>query len=299
MARPLMGTTFRITTYSPHPGKAKVAAESAFERVAQLNLIFSDYNTGSEVSQLSKKWTSVSSELWQLITRGQEIAKSTKGAFDLTMGRLTKLWRHSIDRDEIPNQKEIKKALKQSGFKNLETKNEDGEFFVRLKNKIQLDFGGIAKGYAIDEALRIMKESGLPYSMVDGGGDLALGESPPGRKGWLVARANVTDGEISQERIWLSNCAIASSGSASQFIDKENVRYSHIINPITGYGIENPIEVSVIASNGLEADAWATAMSVLGANHPLLARNLFGCTSVRFILESEKTFTQLDRTTTQ
>ena len=128
---------------------------------------------------------------------------------------------------------------------------------------MQLDLGGIAKGYACDEALRVLREKGIKSALVEMGGDIAVGGAPPGAKGWNIQMENAID--PARRRVILTNAAISSSGDTVQFVEINGVRYSHIVNPKTSLGLTDRIAVTVIAPNGITSDGLSTAVSVMGA----------------------------------
>jgi thiamine biosynthesis lipoprotein len=136
---------------------------------------------------------------------------------------------------------------------------------------MHLDLGGIAKGYAVDEALKVLREHGLNRSLVAGGGDMAVGDPPPGEKGWLVRLSAPTPEDLGEHdaALWLSNEAIATSGDLFQFIEIDGTRYSHIVDPRTGVGLTNQSLVTVVSGDGITADSLATTISVLGPERGL------------------------------
>ncbi len=256
-----MGTEFRIILYAEDENRANQLARRAFDRVAELNSIFSDYDSGSEISRLTGKdrvgqLTPVSNELHEVLHFAQRLSKKTKGAFDVTIGPLSKLWRRAFRRNEFPDQMQIKKAHERVGYRQLRSFRRRNIVLIR-KQDLKLDFGGIAKGYAVDEIAAILDSAAVIAYLVDGGGDLYAGPSPPARKGWEIALP-------SGKSLILANSAIAVSGDQYKFLLWNNRKYSHIIDPRTGLGTTHQITLGVIASNCMAADAWASALSVLG-----------------------------------
>jgi thiamine biosynthesis lipoprotein len=124
---------------------------------------------------------------------------------------------------------------------------------------MRVDLGGLAKGYAVDEALAVLRELGYSRAMVDGGGDLAVSDAPPGKPHWEV-QVEAATGQV----LSLRHAAVATSGDVYQFVEVDGVRYSHIIDPRKGLGITNRVQVSVVADHCMKADAWASAICVLG-----------------------------------
>jgi len=264
--QPKMGTTFRIILYSEDAEKAQKASDEAFQRIDQLNAIFGDYEEDSEISQLSDLADTgtrqeVSPEMWEVLVLAKQISKRSKGAFDITIGPLSKLWRRAIRRNEFPSIENINEAKSKVNYRWLKLYKKKREVILK-KEGMKLDAGGIAKGYAIDEAYKVLKSYGIDQALVDGGGDIYVGLPPPGRKGWNLAFLTQGSDNVDQT-VQLTNQAIASSGDTYKFIEWEGKRYSHIIDPRTGLGVIDQKVINVIASNGTLADALASAISIM------------------------------------
>lgn len=257
-----MGTLFRVVVYAESSESAESGAQAALDRVQELNGILSDYQEDSELNQVCRTAFEnprvVSPELFFVLQKSLQMSRRTEGAFDITIRPLVKLWRQAGDEKKLPEDQQIQEALSRSGFQkvllNPLTRS------VRLRQQqMELDLGGIAKGYALDEAMRILHQHGITRAMVDGGGDLRIGESPPGKRGWTIELA----GDTGQEILPLQNIAVATSGDLYRFFEIDGVRYSHIVDPATGLGLKRSPQVTVIAPYGIEADALATALSVM------------------------------------
>lgn len=268
-SRPQMGTTFRIVLYAPDSLEASEAADAAFARIDELNGLFSDYLDGSEASRLSAgagsgRWQLVSNEMWSVLSESISFSRATDGAFDVTIGALTRPWREAMRRGQLPVESATQEALDRVGFRWI--KMDTLRKAVRLeKSGMRLDFGGIAKGYAADEALRELRSRDILSVLIDAGGDIVLGCAPPGRPGWNIAVPGNESGRGQMSVLSdLQSVAVASSGATYQYIEADGVRYSHILNPATGKGVTAERLVSVAAPNGMLADALASAVSVLG-----------------------------------
>ena len=260
--QPLMGTEVSIILYAADSIKATEAVESAFTRITELNHYLSDYLRESELSRLSithDQPVQVSDDLWQVLYTGQEIAYASKGAFDVTVGPLTLLWRRAMRRAMLPDSTDLGEAMTAVGYEFLQL-DVESQTARLLKNNMRLDLGGIAKGYAADQALEVLVREGFSSAAVDAGGDIALGEAPPNSDGWSI---KVFSGKSEIGEIILKNCGIAVSGDSYRYLDYQGVRYSHILDPETGYGVTHERKVAVIASSAMIADAWASAYSVM------------------------------------
>ncbi|MEM7658826.1 MAG: FAD:protein FMN transferase [Bacteroidota bacterium] len=263
-----MGTEFRIVLYAEGQGIADEMAQSALARVDELNAILSDYDSNSELSRLSAtagsgQKVAVSEDLWIILKAAQALSEKSQGAFDVSIGPLSKLWRRGFRRQEMPEASAIAAAQAQVGSSNIRLHPRKRKVELVVPN-MRLDLGGIAKGYAAEAAYRVMaQEYGHPIALVDAGGDLFLGAPPPGKNGWEVQLPSLDQrGVLTYEVQSLSLCAIATSGDAYRYLEAEGVRYSHLIDPRTGYGQTEQRLVSVIAGQGMLADAWASIASI-------------------------------------
>ncbi len=265
---PRMGTLFKITLYAPDATVAEEAAHAAFARVAELNRIFSDYDAGSEAMRLCRAPPGVpvpvSADLFAVLRLSQELAKRSDGAFDVTIGSVVAQWREARRTRRLPTEAERSAALRAGGHANLRL-DESARTATLLTPGLRLDFGGIAKGYAADAALAVLRVRGLPHAMVAASGDLALGEAPPAAPGWKVALEPF--GRESRRPVTMvaANVGISTSGDAEQFVEIDGVRYSHIVDPRTGLGLTERVAVTVVAARSVSADSLATAGSVLAA----------------------------------
>ncbi len=273
-SRGQMGTTFNIVLYAPDSALAHRAAEAAFARIDTLNQRLSDYLADSELSRLSAtagqgRAVPVSDDLWAVLMAAQRMAEQTGGAFDVTVGPLTRLWRWAMRRNRLPPEHELEQARQAVGYRHL-VLDSAARAVGLIKPGMRLDLGGIAQGFAVDEALDVLHAYGLTRVLVDGGGDIRLGDPPPGKLGWRIEVSSINaDGEIMQEERFLARKAIATSGATYRYVEVDGVRYSHILDPHTGMGLTDERLVTVIAPTGMQADALASALSVLGLDDGL------------------------------
>jgi FAD:protein FMN transferase len=268
-ARPEMGVPFRIVFYARDRPSADSAAKAAFSRIAALNDHLSDYEYDSELSALSRTSGSntnvpVSPELWKVLVQAQQLSGETQGAFDVTAGPMTSLWRKARRDQRLPAPDRLETARRQVGHRFLLL--DSASHSVRLERpSMRLDLGGIAKGYAADEALAELRRHGIDRALVAAAGDIALGAPPPGRRGWTVSVGDIdAPGAPAAQGLEVAHCGVSTSGDLFQFVEIDGVRYSHIVDPRTGVGLTNQCLVTVVAPNGITADSLATAISVLG-----------------------------------
>lgn len=265
---PAMGTTVELAGFTNDRTTAEAAFGAARTEVERLLQVLSDYEDDSELSRLSAQAGSgrsipVSTDLWKVIQAADRWNRITGGAFDSSIGSLTRLWRKSRRLREVPAPEQIVAALKNSGWNHIVLDSQTRSIELKKKGMF-LDLGAIAKGYIVDCAFEILQKHGIKQCMVNAGGDLRCGDAPPDRDGWRVAIAPLSENGPPLRVLTMSNAAIATSGDLWQFSMIDGVRRSHILDPATGLGVEGPMSVSAIASTAMDADAAATALSVLG-----------------------------------
>jgi thiamine biosynthesis lipoprotein len=260
-----MGTLFRIVCYAESEELAQKVTNKAFQRIDELNQIMSDYSPDSELNRLSRqsgngKYIEVSEDLYKIINLSYQWSQRTNGVFDVTIGPYSQLWRRAGRKESLPTTREIREASKSVGYKYIRV-DPDRNAVLLSMTKMQLDLGGIAKGFAVDEVFQIFKESGIDRVLIDGGGDIRVGEPPPGKPGWRVVLENM---EKNNQVIYLSNASIATSGDLYRYILIDSVKYGHIIDPRTGYGLTVSRTVTIQSDNCTEADVLASVISILG-----------------------------------
>jgi thiamine biosynthesis lipoprotein len=261
----MMGSPFQLVFYATDDSLAQRAARDAFQRVAELNTIMSDYLDGSEINRLSSqsgsgKWVPVSKELFDILAISQDISAKTNGVFDASLGPVVQMWRHATRKGIFPSPREIRKTLARTGYRKI--KMDVSTQRVLLKQKgMRLDIGGLGKGFAAEEAVKVLKGYGIKSAMMDAGGKIVLTDAPPGTRGWKITISNGSDSLKTME---LSNVSVATSGPTYRYMEYKGVRYSHIVDPKTGVGLLFHVRTTVISPDGTVADALATAFSVAG-----------------------------------
>lgn len=263
-----MGTYMAITVYTADEAAGREAIAAAVARVEEVEAATSHYREASDLSRLSRSAggppMAVSRHLWTVLRRAAEVSEETDGAFDVTIGPLMALWRTTWRRGKAPSEAETAaaKALVDYRAVKLDPREPRAQL---AKAGMQLDLGGIAKGYAVDQALAVLRERGVPAALVDMGGNVAAYGAPPERAAWLVGiRDPQNPGKILPKPIKLLNKAVATSGDYEQFALVAGRRYSHILDPRTGRPLAGVTSVTVVAPDGMTADAYSTALSVLG-----------------------------------
>ncbi len=264
-----MGTTFRLVFYTANRTAAKKVADAAFARVAALDKTMSDYKKNSELMRLCDAFKTrtgppvrVSDDLFRVLQKAATLSEQCDGAFDVTVGPVVQLWRLARRTQELPEPKEFAAARAKVGYKNV--KLDPAKKTVQLLTPgMELDLGGIAKGYAADEVLKLLRdEFGIRQALVAASGDIACGDAPPGTAGWKVEIAPIAKSH-KPRMLTLINAAVSTSGDLEQFVEIKGVRYSHVLDPRTGLGLTGQRSVTVIATHGIDADSMTKAVSVL------------------------------------
>ena len=261
-----MGTQFRYVTYGDR-ARAERAFTAAAQRIGELDQVFSDYKADSEIMKLCKAndrepnvSRAVSPDIVIVLKKALALSKESDGAFDVTVGPLTQLWRITRRTQRLPDPKELAEAKAKVGYGKV-TLDEAKCTVTLAVPGMRLDFGGIVKGYAADEALAIFEARGLKQTLVGASGDVRVGDAPPGKSGWEVEVADPEGGKALT--VMLVNEAISTSGDLFQFVEIDGKRYSHILNPQTGLGLTGRRAVTVIAPTAIAADSLTKACSLL------------------------------------
>lgn len=269
--RPQMGLPFRLVLYATNPALATNAAEAAWSRIAELNAILSDYEPESELSRLSRTsgsggWVPLGHDLSRVLIAANTLSRDSNGAFDVTVGPEVALWKRTRRQRELPSKAAIDEARRLSGWTLVELRQRDGRHEALLtRSGMRLDLGAIAKGYALDEAALVLRQQGIQRFLLSGGGDMVMGDPPPGQIGWRIEAGVFDTPEAPNRRfLHLANTALATSGDSFQRVEIGGIRYSHIVDPRTGIGMTDHSLVTVISPSAMLADALSTAVSVLG-----------------------------------
>ena len=234
--QPHMGTLFTLTLYAPNEVAASVAAEAAFGKIAALESVMTDYDPESELMQLCQKPSGqpvrVSAELFEVLQKAQRIAELSDGAFDVTIGPVVRLWRRTRRTGVLPTEEMLAKARSPVGWQKLKLEARNQTVTLSVPN-MQLDLGGIGKGFAADKALEVLKQHGITRELL------------------------------------LRNAAVSTAGDSEQFVEIDGRHYSHIVDPHTGIGLTNRLQVSVVARHATDTDALDTTVRVLGVERGL------------------------------
>lgn len=290
--QPAMGSVFRIELYAGNKEAAERAVAAAFQRIEDINAIASDYLPESELSRLNRepahKAVPASGDLFALIARSVELARLTDGTFDITAAYAVQHWRRARRQKQLPTAEQTQKAITMTDWRALQL-DAQARTVMKLKEGLLLDLGGIGKGYAADAALAVLKNHGITQALVAGSGDLAIGDPPPGKKGWSIALRTFEKPEDRDTllHITLKNCGCSTSGDLHQFLELDGKRYSHIVDPKTGLGLTDRIGCSAISADATTSDALATAFCVMGVEKGMVWVEKLAGMAARFTKPAE------------
>lgn len=261
-----MGSPFNIILGSADSLKASRLANECFTLIDSFSHIYSDYDSSSELSKLStapeNEFQICSPALWDILILSKQAFENSLHSYDISIGPLSKLWRSYRKKQLFPDSLTVNESKKHVGFEKILWNDSLHQIALSIKG-MKLDLGGIAKGYIAQKLIEFLQRNGIDTALADAGGDIVMSNSLA-NEGWLVG-INVpeTTDELLKLKLSLSNYAVATSGDAYQYIEHNGIKYSHIIDPRTGYGVSFQRNVTVIAKDGATADWLATACSII------------------------------------
>jgi FAD:protein FMN transferase len=266
--QPEMGSPFTITLYCNDAALADRAADAAFKKAEALNEVLSDYKDSSEINRLSLTggqgvYIPVSAPLFDILQRGVEAGRLSGGAYDISIGPLVSLWRVARKTKVFPDSNTLRAALKKTGYRYIHLDTVLHAVMLEKKG-MKLDVGGLGKGFVAAAALEVLHQNGIDCAMVNAGGKIVTGQSPPGKQGWLIGiNAPGEKEELLPQLLLLKEISVATSGDIYRYVEFNGKRYSHIVDPATGIGLTRRKNVTAIAKDGCTADWLATACSIL------------------------------------
>lgn len=266
--RPCMGTVWTVKLHAADEKAGQTAANGAFARVEELNGILSDYLKESELSRLSATAGSgrpmtITGDLFTMLALSQQAATESGGVFDITIGPCVQLWRTAKKTRCLPSAKELASARAATGWESL-VLDEKARTALLKKPGMKLDPGGIAKGFAQDEAMKVLRDKfHITSALIDAGGSPLVSARPPGRQGWVIQLAKTRDDDP-EVLLRVENVSVDTSGDLNQFVEIDGRRYSHIIDKKTGLGMVDSTLATVVVQSATLADWLATALCVMG-----------------------------------
>ena len=247
-----MGSTYSIALYGSDRVKMEAAIDAAFDEVRRLDDLLSNYRPGSEWSEVNRnaaeRPVKVSPELFQLLEKCLEYSRESEGAFDITVGPLMKVWGFYKGTGHLPHRPEIAAALAKVGYRHIIL--DRAARTVRFDRAgVEMDPGGIGKGYAVDRMVEVLRKNGVRAALVAGSGSsiYGMGAPPDEPRGWPVKIKDPWDNRKTRAEVWLKDSSMSTSGSYEKFFRAEGKIYAHIMDPRTGYPAQGSVSVSVIA----------------------------------------------------
>jgi FAD:protein FMN transferase len=271
-ARYLLGTTCEITLYSTDRETRNRAFHAAFNAIGHIHSYLNVFSDSSDLSVLNNTAfispVPVSADLLYVLQKSKEIAILTDGAFDVTTLPLFKLWGFYSSDYTVPKKDDIVKTLDLVDYRNIKITPSADSGKARVSFMVDgmaIDFGGIAKGYACDQARRALEENGIQNALINIGGTIYAMGHGKSEDAWRIGIRDPRDHVHIKRVIALSERAVSTSGDYEQYFMHEGKRYGHILDPRSGYPVEHTVAVTVIAPSGLMADGLSTGLFVLGA----------------------------------
>ena len=263
-----MGSVVELKFYSPNEELFHQLVDACIKRNKEIDRLFSNYRNDSVLAEVNANAgvhpVTVPEEFIRLVQTSIEYSELTDGAFDITVGSLFELWRSETAAGRIPEKSRINNALGCTGFQKIKIDKARSKVFLE-KNCMRLDFGAIGKGYAVDEMVKIARRNGIKSGLVNFGGNVYAMEPPTARKFWDVRVRKPGGDNETISKLDLINKGVATSGDYERYFEHKGKRYSHIIDPKTGWPVENATSVVAVSKNSTEADVFSTAVSVLGS----------------------------------
>ena len=264
-----MGSTYTIDLYGTDRIHMEDAADAAFDEVRRIDELLSNYKPDSELSRVNRLAAQapmkVSAELFDLLSRCLEYSRQSQGAFDVTVGPLMKIWGFYKGSGRLPHRGVVQAAMTKVGYQHVRLDRAAGTVWFDRAG-VELDPGGIGKGYAVDRMVEILKRKGVKSALVAGSGSslYGLGAPPTEPRGWRVEIKNPWDSRKTSTEVFLKDMSMSTSGSYEKFFRAEGKTYAHIMDPRTGFPAQGSVSVSVVAPSTLDSEAWAKPYFVNG-----------------------------------
>ncbi|RLD45813.1 MAG: FAD:protein FMN transferase [Bacteroidetes bacterium] len=263
----LMGSRFDITVVDTDSTSAFKNIDIAVTEIQRIEKLISSWDKNSQTSRINMNAgvapVEVSAELFELIQRSIAISNITDGAFDITYASMDKVWHFDGSMKQMPKEVDIENSVARVGFKNIILDKQKSTVFLK-KKKMRIGFGAIGKGYAADMAKELLISKGVVAGIINASGDMNTWGKNANGEDWTIAITNPMNKNRAFAIVPISNRAVVTSGDYEKFVSFNGKRYSHIINPKTGYPASGIISVSVFASSAELADALATSIFVMG-----------------------------------
>ncbi len=264
-----MGSTYSVILYGSDRVKMEAAADAAFDEVRRLDDMLSNYKPASEWSRINRlaaeKPLRISPEMFRLLAACLEYSRQSEGAFDISVGPLMKVWGFYKGSGHLPHRPEVLGALAKTGYRHVHL-DAAGQTVWFDRPGVELDPGGIGKGYAVDRMVEVLRQMDVRIALVAGSGSsiYGMGAPPNEPRGWAIEIRNPWDTGKTAEEVYLKDMSMSTSGSYEKFFRAEGRIYSHIMDPRTGYPAHGAVAVSVVTPLTIDSEAWAKPYFVNG-----------------------------------
>lgn len=263
----LMGCKFDITVLAKDDSTANQYIDMAIAEMTRIERLISSWDPNSQTSMINRnagiKPVIVDMELLTLIERSISISKLTDGAFDISYASMDKIWKFDGSMEEMPSKKAIRQSVKMVGYENIIVNRDAGTVFLKEKG-MKIGFGAIGKGYAADMAKALLRSHGVVSGIINASGDMNTWGQQSNQKDWKVAITNPMDEDKAFALLPIRNAAVVTSGDYEKYVEFDGTRYTHIIDPRTGYPSSGIVSVTIFAPRAELADALATSVFVMG-----------------------------------
>jgi thiamine biosynthesis lipoprotein len=265
----IMGSTYTIAAFGEHRAQLASVVRAAFEEARRIDAFLSNYKDESELSRVNRKAAdgpvAVSKELGDLLGRSIEYSKASNGAFDITVGALMKVWGFYKGSGELPYAWQIAGARRKVGYQHIDLDRERATVHF-MREGLELDPGGIGKGYAVDRMAAVLRQTGITSGFISAAGSslYGIGAPPDEPQGWPVQIRDPNKAGQTAARLHLKDHSLSTSGSYEKFFEAGGKVYSHIMDPRTGMPAQGVVSVSVLAPLTLDSEAWTKAFFVNG-----------------------------------
>jgi thiamine biosynthesis lipoprotein len=280
-----MGTSFEIYVYAPDRERASELFEAAFDEIERVEQALSNYRSSSELSRINAIAADApvvtDPEVFALLERAFDYSRQSDGAFDVTVGKLMKAWGFFRGAGRYPSNEELARARAQTGWQRVKLDQRARSAFF-LTRGIELDLGGIGKGYALDCVARVLRDGGVTAALINSGSSsiYAIG-APPGKAGWPVRVSDPLERTRILSTILLKDQSLSTSGNYEKFFQLNGRTYCHIMDPRSGRPVEGMLQTSVIAPEATDSDALSTAVFVMGPERSArLLDNIAGTSAI-------------------
>jgi len=263
----LMGSRFDITVVANDSIQANKYIDTAVAEISRIEKLISSWDDNSQTSEINRnagaKPVKIDKELFNLIERAIGISKLTDGAFDISYASMDRIWQFDGSMTVMPSEKEIKSSVEKIGYQNIVLDKKNSTVFLKLEG-MKIGFGAIGKGYAADKAKTLLISKGVPSGIINASGDMNTWGKQPNNEDWKVAITNPMNKNKVFALLPITNGAVVTSGNYEKYVNFNGKRYTHIIDPRTGYPSTGIISVTVFAPKAELADALATSVFVMG-----------------------------------